>query len=132
MAFKTLQISPTRATVLPGALVRREQTSTADHATPEAAKRVTDAITQQVRDLSASAGIFQRGKVFKDIPCTAASNIVLRHGFGGPANWLVIRWVPISAGTAAEFAEDPAPEQDGTQYLTLYPTNAGTVSLLVF
>lgn len=132
MAFRTLQISPDGATVLPGALVRREQTSVADHSTPDRAKLVTDAITQQVRDLSAGAGIFQRGKVFKDIPCTAAGNIVMRHGFGGPANWLVIRWVPTSAGSPASMSEDPAPTQDGSEYLTLYTPNAGTASVLVF
>ena len=58
VAYKTLQIEPSRATVLPGALVRREQTSVADHATPEAAKQVTDALSQRVRDLSASVGLF--------------------------------------------------------------------------
>ena len=132
MAYKTLQIEPSRATVLHGALVRREQTSVADHATPEAAKQVTDALSQRVRDLSASVGLFQRGVVFKDIPCTAAGNIVLRHTFGGPANWLVVRWVPTSAGSPASFAEDPAPTQDANEFLTLYTPNAGTASVLVF
>lgn len=132
MAFRTLQISPDGATVLPGALVRREQTSTADHATPEAAKRVTDAITQQVRDLSAGAGALQRLRVFKDVSCTAAGVIVLRHGFGGPASWLVVRWVPTSAGNPDDMSEDPAPEQDGNEYLTLYTPNTGTASVWVF
>lgn len=132
MAYKTLQIEPSRATVLPGALIRREQTAPSELATPEGIKTVTDRMSRQVRDLSASVGIFQRGVVFKDIPCTAAGSIVLRHAFDGPANWLVVRWVPTSAGSPPSFAEDPDPEQDAGEFLTLYTPNAGTASVLVF
>lgn len=132
MAYKTLQISPSRATVLPGALVRREQTAPSDFATADSVKAVTDRMTKQVQDLGATVGIFQRVVVFRDIPCTAGGSIVLRHAFGGPADWLVVRWVPTNAGDPPSFAEDPAPIQDGNEFLTLYSTNAGTASVLVF
>jgi hypothetical protein len=132
MAYKTLQIEPSRATVLPGALVRREQTSAEDLATAEGVKAATDRMKRQVQDLSASVGLFQRAIMFKDIPCTAAGNIVLRHAFDGPANWLVVRWVPTSAGSPASFAEDPAPLRTANEFLTLYTPNAGTASVLVF
>lgn len=132
MSYKTLQVSPTGATILPGALVRREQTSAADHSTPERAKVVTDAITQQVRELAAGAGIFKRAKLFVDIPCTAGGTLVLRHAFMGRANWIAIDWTPTGAGNAAELSRDPAPIQDANEFLSLYTPNAGTVSLLVF
>jgi hypothetical protein len=113
-------------------MTRRERTSTDDHATPDRAKLVTDAISQQLRDLAASAGIFQRSVIFKDVACTGSSVIVLRHNFGGPANWLVVRWTPFTSGNPANFSEDPAPEQDGSQFLTLYTPYTGTASVLVF
>lgn len=132
MSYRTLQIAPERATVLPGALVRREQTSVEDLATAEGVKAATDRMKKQVQDLSASVGLFQRAVMFKDIPCTAMGNIVLRHAFDGPANWLVVRWVPTSSGSPASFAEDPAPVRSPNEFLTLYTPNAGTASVLVF
>lgn len=112
-------------------MTRREQTSVSDHSTPDRAKLVTDAISQQLRDLAAVSGLFKDAIIFADIPVVSGMSFRLRHGFGRRANWLVIDWAATNISDPCKLTRDSV-ATDGENTLTMYPTATGTLSLVVF